>query len=127
MSEIDEQLKQKLLSYLDGIESKANDVGGFLQSEIPIYCQEYLSWHFWSSFIGFMSFVILWPAIAIPCAWFLRKYIKENEPDKAFPFAVVLFFSLVFTIPVTINLIELIKVVTAPRVVVVEHLRGLTK
>jgi hypothetical protein len=123
MSEIDEQLKQKLLSYLDGIESRVNEAGSLLQAEVPVYCQEYISWYFWSSLFGFAACLFFIAVIVSIAVWFLRRAIIRNEPDEALLPTLALIFATVMVWPAVINASALIKATTAPRVVIVDHLK----
>lgn len=97
----------------------------FAETEIPIYVQEYLSWYFWSSVFFVVIFTIL-TLCTVVLGMLIFKYGKKEDQYeiKALGCVVMIAGVLFFGGGLTENLYDAVKVSVAPRVVIVEVLRG---
>ena len=109
---MDEELKQRVLSYMDATEK-------MVSGEMPLVAQEYLSFYFYSSLAGCLLFVVL----GLSCAALLAKLLFSTGGDKEAKF----FFGLMSVGGIILSLIflgvnsyEVAKVSIAPRVVLLE-------
>lgn len=105
----------------------------FAIEQAPLYCREVVAWEFYSGTLGIIgSLVIITTGFVI-----LRKgltLIKEGKGKSYFerpdPFGWMLIAIILLVIGmmmITGSSIKATKACVAPRLVIVEHLRGLTK
>jgi len=113
---------------INWLQQTGGQIQDFAAEQAPLYCREVVAWEFWQgltlSVIGLMIIII--PLIAL---WRFRKWIKQDLENVGAGG----FFSIMGSIILTIvgfviiagNAPCAIKAVVAPRLVIVEHLRGL--
>jgi hypothetical protein len=125
---MNEEMQSKVLEYLQGMESRLGKAEGFVIEQAPLYVQELLVWHFWLYASTAIAAFIAGVALLIPCVLLVRHMIKQgDEGDRAFSICVSV---LIMCLPVVIGLgtaKQAIKAKVAPRLVVVEHIKGQMK
>lgn len=119
---MDEDTKKLLLSW-------AQEGGAFVKEQAPLYAQEVLAWQFWVSILGAILGLLL---IGFACylAPKAKARLEDYSGDEAVLVATVLFFlacAIVGPILLCVNVSTAVKVKVAPRVVVIEALRGVAK
>lgn len=126
---MDAETKALLLKYLEAGADRLERGAAFVESEIPLVVQEYLSWYFWSGLLIALSLLVLWVAVAGSTLflWSLNKDDKESSEGAIFMSAVTA-ISLPFILFVSgANVIKCIKVSVAPRVVILEKIAEVAK
>ena len=125
---MDHELKARLASYLDTLESTVKSGSDFLVEQAPLYVREYLNWTFWSSmFIGVVCAAIFWFMVLASKAAY-KKVVENmypyNDSLTASWTAVLIMMvacsllSLIFTVT---SFYTATKVTLAPRVVLMER------
>jgi hypothetical protein len=134
---MDEQLKSKLLGYLDGLEKSASKLSDSAVTEIPLTVQEWLQWQAIYCFGGgvlwlgmMMAGLAIWYTAYRFIRWLLDQ--KEREDDALVVVAGIV-AGLIGTPLLCVGLVHAIwsfsdgvKVVVAPRVVILEKVAELT-
>lgn len=137
---MNEEIKTRLMNYLDIIENTVEKTGDFAAEQIPLYVQELLNWMFYESLFNIMTYLFLCILLCIP-AIVLRNYIKKitweqfnidtgNDGFAEFISGVTIIIALFGLIPLydAINSAKLaVKTCVAPRVVLLEEIRKLSK
>ncbi len=129
---MNEEAKDLLVKYLQVGAEKLEAGMGFVESEIPLVVQEYLSWFWAYSLMCVIGSVIM--AIIASILWCLFfKFVKKadgSNSESFFAFVTGL-PSVMLTITSVIffceNCVDLVKVSVAPRIVVLEKLSELTR
>jgi hypothetical protein len=117
---VDEELKQRVLSYMDATER-------MVSSEMPLVAQEYLNWQWYSS-VGVGAASAAWCVLAFACIRVLLKWREREGVEEEAIFAGVsissalLFFGLFI---LALNIENAAKVAIAPRVVLLEKVADL--
>ena len=132
--ELKNKITDKLASYLETLESAVSSGYESAQEQMPLLVQEYLSLYFWDSLISFSLCFIMMVCglVIIKKIWnWASKYDKGrtgnyNPYPPAILIPIFLLFCLSFLwIPLYYNLKSTIKVVVAPRVVILEEVKSL--
>lgn len=124
--EINEEIKQKMVEYLQSFEAGMKKAGEFSAEQAPLVVQEFLAWEFWSHFTGAVACLVLLLIIAVV----LWNIYKSTEPFDELRFAGSLFstFAAVgLMIGLAVNSYSAGKVAVAPRIVVLEKIATLVK
>lgn len=125
---MNEKLEERLISYLDSIAKQANNAGDFFGEQLPLVAQEYIQFHFYSSIVSLVFFVLMF---CFFCWTFfvLRSKFKKGvyEHECAFGQMLSIFFNVLLTIGIFCALTDIVKNVTAPRIVVLEKVADLVK
>jgi hypothetical protein len=53
---MNDEIKQRLLGYLETLEAGVKESGEFLVEQTPLFVQELIAWHFWS----YMLYALIW-------------------------------------------------------------------
>ena len=116
---MDEKVTEKALSYVEGLESRLSSVESFAASEVPLYVQELLNYHFYYySATVLFSFLIL----AFLC-WGITWVVRNSTGDESV--VAVIFWLCLLLIPLVVffeGASKLVKMNLAPRVYIVDHL-----
>lgn len=114
---MNENFQQRLIAYLDRIESTVNASTEFVASQAPDVAQQYLAWVFWVSSVLGVVF------IAVSIAFLLfAKSCRDNEGC-----AISVIISVVAFVPAACCITEAIKVCVAPKVVILEKVSELAR
>lgn len=123
---MNEKLEERLMSYLDSIAKQAETTSDFLGDQVPLVVQEYIQFHFYGNLISVVFFTLMIMLFSV--TFFLCRR-KENDSDP-FPFmgkAISFFLILGSILGVFEGITELVKNVTAPRIVVLEKVADLVR
>lgn len=122
--ELQQALTQFLTASLNAVEKGATIAG----EQIPLILQEIVQWKIWSSAVGFVGFLLLSIVLAIVAlkCW---KQINPGTDEFCVPIGACAVLCLLIA-PVMFlisceQLYRLIKVLTAPRLVLIEFLKGI--
>jgi len=124
--EINEEIKQKMIQYLQSFEAGIKKAGDFSAEQAPLVVQEYLAWEFWSHFAGAVVCLVTVLTIAVV----LWKIFKSTKPFDELRFAGCLIggmCSVGLIIGLMVNSYCAGKVAVAPRIVVLEKIATLVK
>jgi len=122
------ETEQNINEAINWLQSTAGQIQGFAAEQVPLYCQEVIAWTFWES--CFWSGIGL--IFAAMGAAFVKKGIRVYQDDpwgdeSFFPIlggGMLLLFGVVAT---STSAPQAIKAHVAPRLVIIEHLQGITK
>lgn len=127
MNEISEKLLQKLLAYAQNIET-------FTKAEVPAYIQELLDFKFMEHLVNyFLPILILAGILGVIgiFSYILRKPFKENYNSRhgmtsfmTLLISGILAFVFLVQILCYNHLIQAYKIKTAPRVYIIDYLKG---
>lgn len=137
---MDEQLKSKLVGYLDSLEAKLKTGADFVTDETPKLVEEWLRWLAIESGIYAGCFLVASLATFALLRWAARKMSQEfdkyNGHNNSYAylcrqwsaaFVVMSWMALsLFSIGTVHHGMHVAKVLTAPRVIVVEKIAELT-
>ena len=124
--EINEEIKQKMLDYLQSFEAGIKKAGEFSAEQAPLVVQEFLAWEFWSHFVGAALCLLTLLTIGA-VVW---KICKVTESFDELRFGGCLFggmASVGLLIGLMVNSYCAGKVSVAPRIVVLEKIATLVK
>ena len=118
-------IESRITSYLDAIEASAGTAGEFVAEQTPLVAQEYLAWLFWGSVMKSaglgVAFLLLSIVIYVAVRCMKKHEVWEVSPFLAFPI-----FGLIFSsFELVRGLIQVVKVIVAPRVVLLEKVAEL--
>ncbi len=123
---MDEELKLKMLEYLQEIEKSAGQVTDFAIEQTPLVIQEFLAWQIACGTLAIIVSVIGIVVGIVACRLVLRKV--ETPDEKAFGCFLVAAVTIVpFGILGGTSIAGVTKAVVAPRVVVLEKISDLVK
>ena len=131
---MNEELKDRLVSYLDKLENVVEKTGDFASEQIPDVAQQYINWIIAENTI----YAVMWLTMSIGTAYFARFFYKKlNEHGKVdasyqgseyIPVVLSSIFIFALCLPCFINYsLHATKAIVAPKVVIVEKLAELAK
>ena len=118
--------KQQINEALQWLQSTGQSLIDFTGEQAPLYCQEVLNWTFYSNMI-LIIIGIIWiiGSLFLIKPW--RKALNYEYGCEGKGMAITLFITMVLIISVMfipisiVNVVDMIKVKVAPRMVLVEH------
>jgi hypothetical protein len=115
-----EETEEKLLGMLEWVEGVTKSGGEFLSEQTPLYIQELLHYHFWTSaviwgFAGLTLIPIIFGVMKV------KKMFDDNEEDYRVIWFLVFIVYLITTPPTLYHNSDWIKIKLAPRVYVVDY------
>lgn len=113
-----DQFLNKTVEYLSSAEA-------FLKAEVPTFVQEYMNWIFYSSLFNVIIFLLG----AVIAAYFINKICKIEYPsdEESGIFIVSCIALVLFSTIIFFEAKRVIKIVVAPRVILLEEVRDLIK
>jgi hypothetical protein len=129
---MDDELKAKLLTYLNEVEAAATTGKDFLIEQAPLYVQELIAWEFWSSVMATGCTL----AVALAIGLFLRWWFPFSAKfqDTSYRDGTRIMFGIWGGAAIAGCLVMAVvsascalKVSVAPRVVIVEKLHEALK
>lgn len=128
---MNDEINQRIVSYLDAIESTASTAGEFVAEQTPLVAQEYLAWYFYSSLMAsaFCLVVMLVTAYAIKKVY--RLLVPKGGDLSQHPEVTLLLFPAILLVLscffAVYNASYAVKVCVAPRIVLLEKAAELAK
>ena len=121
-NELQEALTAFLTKSLDAVEKGVNMAG----EQIPLVLQEIIQWQVCWSIVGVIGLLLLIAVMLYFCRFFYVKNETENRYSEA---GIISFFfglgALACVVPLAFVLFDLIKALVAPRLVIIEFLKGM--
>lgn len=114
--------KDLLNEALKGLLETASETKDFVLSEMPDVLRQLLVYHGWKYFLWFVICLIV---VVVSSRWGKRlsKKIEEDEEEVFILGYVVSFFLLYgFLIAATVNFFQLMKVILAPKIFLIEFI-----
>ncbi len=124
--EINEEIKQKMVEYLQTFEAGVKKAGEFSAEQAPLVVQEFLRWEFWSHFVGAIACAVA--LVVIPVV--IWKIFSKTKPYDDLRFVGTLFggvAGIVLLVGLLVNSYCAGKVAVAPRIVVLQEVARLVK
>lgn len=114
--------EQNINEAIDWLQRTGGSIQDFATQQAPLYCQEVVAWELWSGIAGaVLSLIALIPGILLT-----RHALRDLEGEDGYMIVPGIFLILCGVAVLTCEGSDALKAVTAPRLVIVEHLRGLT-
>lgn len=131
MSDLENEIQQRITRYLDAIESSAQGAGEFVFEQTPMLAQEYLAWSFWCAVITSVTLLVAGCIVIAVSYVFVRRTLASSKSFEEYPEVMLVVFPVMLSI-VAIGLsIEsasrAVKVKVAPRVVLMEKVLELSR
>jgi hypothetical protein len=121
---------QNLNEAIDWLQATAGQIQNFAEAQTPLYCQEVVAWAFWGGAIP-GGFGVILVVIGFVAAIKFVQWMKEDrgEPNaRTLPACAITILGLGMGIILAgMHIPQAVKAVVAPRLVIVEHLKGLVK
>ena len=127
-----DELKDKLIGYLDTLEQVVEDGVDFTSEQASMVAQEIVLWTLWCSASYLLMCIITVFALIMVCK-FCWKYTRswEVEEDRFAARATPIIITGVVTIPISlcviINVGNLVQAIVAPRLVVIDYIRDIIR
>ena len=127
---MNEEVQQKLIEYLESLESTAKSASDFVITEAPIVAQELVAWTFWENTIWAVICVAAIATIGIiaKVLWgFAGSFEKEIDQTGARVMTVALsiIVSVILFAEAIIKSLAAIKACVAPRLIIIEEVTKL--
>jgi hypothetical protein len=121
---MDEQTKTLLAEYLKKLLQAAESGASFAAEQIPIIIQEKLAFDFWVATMWIALCLVA--GILVSIGYYKINVKAEWDEDTTAPTTVAMFFVGVTLLMILLfNLITIIKIQVAPRLYIVEWLKGM--
>lgn len=124
---MNDQLNERLVSLMDYIGSVAKDADAFARAQLPDVAREIVAWELWSGVV----YGLICIAIIAACVWVFRfalKIMDDNHDGREIP--MFIFSAIVGPVAfifVLVNTHSIIKAVAAPRLVILDYVKGVLK
>lgn len=129
---MDKEIKQRIESYLDTLEKGANTATEFAIEQAPLVVQEFLAWEFWSN-VTIAAFSLAAFIVAALALKFIRK-VSLKKPFDDCDFFIVFVGSAISLAAIIISTLAFasstrhaVKAKVAPRIIILEKVRELTR
>lgn len=122
--EINEEIKQKMVQYLQSFEAGLKQAGEFSAEQAPLVVQEFLAWEFWYHAAMSVCFGI---ALGIVMKLVTDWWPKLDQFDRIGFGMVTAIAILGFSVGTVTSAFGAAKVAIAPRIVVLEKISELVK
>lgn len=119
------ELDKQLASLVEAAKRAGSDVASFIQQQAPEFIEQLLAWRMADSIAGILFF----GTITTILIWYARKRFKSDEEDFSMepPGFVAALLAVMPLIPTAICFMNLVKVLVAPKLVVLEMISDLLK
>lgn len=125
---MNEQTEQNINQAIDWLQHTGAQIQDFAIEQAPLYCREVIAWQFWSSAISGGAGITV-TLIAVVAFIKFARWMKEDdgEPNaRTIPAVCIAILGMIVgPILAMENIPQAIKAAVSPRLVIVEHLRGL--
>lgn len=127
-------MQERLMKYLNHLEDLAGKTEDFAAEQVPLYIQELLTWMFWDSVMcaAFAALILVISLVLVGFGFKLLEHAKKTKDDGLEFFGgmtviLMAILAVVCLLPICINTKQAVKISVAPRVVIVEELKKLTR
>jgi membrane-bound ClpP family serine protease len=117
---MNQELQNQIASLVEAAKQAGSDAATFIQEQAPELCQQIIAWETTISWVGVIGFGLL---MLLGLVLFFTSMLKDWD-DAGFVGA---FTGLIGLIGLGFNLYNLVKVLTAPKLVLIEAITGLLK
>ena len=125
---MNDELKQKMVEYLEQLESGLKTAADFSAEQAPLVVQEYLNWMFLNSLAGGVCCGLAALVLSFAATKVVQHMLSENDTEGACIGGFVLGAFAVFASAGSIGqLLFAAKVCIAPRVVILEKISELLR
>lgn len=114
--------EKNLNEAIDWLQQTAGSIQDFAVEQAPLYCQEVVSWTFWLGLLGTVAGILIIGFVVLCIRWCFKNPHNDAVPGIVIASVFMSAAAAGFLCTLTPRMV---KAVVAPRVVVVEHLRGL--
>ena len=120
-------MKDKLELYLDELVLVIKDAGAFAMEELPLFIQEYLTYYAW--YHGIWAFALL--LVSVPVYYLVYYHFKMiyrscwNEVEWGLGSFLLGIVGVVLSVSMIQHFVNMLKVLIAPRVYLIENLTNL--
>jgi hypothetical protein len=122
---MDDELKQRLIKYLDKMEEAVDGGSDFILDQAPLVVQEYLLWQWWLHLLAMaLSILVIVPCVLLGVRLIRESYETDNEQTFGWGMLVIA-ISGCLLVPAIGEAFTFLKVAIAPRIVVMEYLAEL--
>jgi hypothetical protein len=122
---MNQETEKNINEAIDWLQETGASVQDFAVEQAPLYCREVVAWELWSGVAG----GVLGIAVILVGLWLLsigRALLRcGNDRDAFFPMLGGIIASVVGSVILSGSASHAIKAAAAPRLVIVEHLRGM--
>lgn len=108
---MNDALNNQLAEALKGAQAAGKDVYAFLQQQAPDLVEQLIRWEIWSSAYGLAFGAVL---LTVGVIWLWAKWDEDQMPLAFFPLILGTFVT-------GVNVYDLLKVLSAPKLVVLEY------
>ena len=113
---------------IDWLQASASQIQNFAAEQAPLYCREIVGWTFWEAIVWIGAGVMIGIVSAALLKWGASLFKEDPWCEKScFPIIGGFVTGITAVMMITSNLPSAIKATVAPRLVIIEHLQGLTK
>jgi len=124
---MDDAMQQRLNALMDFVGEQAKDATAFAKEQAPMVAQEIVRWHLWSNAISAAAMAIALVAMIYAThraiRWFHKNDAWEISPVLVLPIVGIIGCSITLKGDVQAT----VKAATAPRLVIIDYIRGVSK
>lgn len=130
---MNEDLKKMLVEYLGKLLGAVEKAGSFAADQIPIIIQEKLQYDFWLA-VGWMVIAVLMLLVGGCCGWCIYRVVNckdraswwyDNDGMGISSMFGVIIFGILGIIIFFVNAATVLQITIAPRLYIVEWLKGM--
>ena len=122
---MNEQTEKNINEAIDWLQQTGGSIQDFAVEQAPLYCREVVAWELWYGIAG----IVLGLAVLLGGVWLVRKamsmYRDDGDGTEAVPGMTGALAIIGGVVIVAGSAPSAIKAAVAPRLVIVEHLRGM--
>jgi hypothetical protein len=122
------ELETNINQTFDWLQKTGGAIQDFATEQAPLYCREIVAWEFWNGLVGTIIGVVALTVGIISLFKFI-KWMHEDDSEPNGRTLPALGLTLIGIVTGAVCLSDspqrMIKAAVAPRLVIVEHLRGL--
>jgi uncharacterized membrane protein len=120
---MNDKLENQLSNLLTWAEQATSTTVAFVSEQTPLYITELLQYNFYLSLVCFVLFGLLL-VVGIFLNIIFIKWMKTNNDWEMTPLIFITVIPIIFGIFGTVNNADWVKIKLAPRVYIVDYLRG---
>ena len=122
--------EQNINQAIDWLQKTGGQIQDFATEQAPLYCREVVAWELWGNVVSAIGCVVGLGLISYlfkkTKAW-INEEAEDCNPAAIFLAIGMLLLSVFLTCGFVTSVGSAIKAAVAPRMVIIEHLRGIQK